>query len=675
MKNNKDNGFQLLSLKEVFKDRFFNIPDYQRGYSWEEEQWNDLKSDVENLFEKDYKHFTGTIVAARKKGKIDEFNIVDGQQRLTTLLILLHVIYHFDKVKYSEILESYFVRGDIGNEKYALIPNEETRVFFTDMIYNNKKSVAKIKSHKNLKAAKEFFKNWILQKDIDVDLIYKTIINKIGFILFTPHDNKEIGIMFEVINNRGKQVTELEKIKNYFIYYSTIKDKPTLRQLINDKWKEIQENLSRCEKTSNDDEDNFLRYTYLVFYDPGKENSSNVYNQLKKKYNPNEIDSKIVDQHIQEMIEFVQFLANASTFYTYLYVQKSFINNNSKNKVYKRIDNALNNLRYHPFTASIMPLYLAIMNSFNQPQPPSIIIIENRVADLLELLEKVNFRLYLLPGVFKRSNTKQSHLFSLANEFFEYPEWIADPLNPEFATFNEEKQHTGNIYDWLEIELFELIKKFCPVSKFVEALTIDATEDYDYYNWRDSGLRYLLAKYEEKLKLENRLNFELKRLAIRRKEVKETQNDYLSIEHIWARENKNPPFKPWHKEKRRLGNLVLMGFSANVQQSRDDIPDKVNKLLFENKVGRGALDMHQIAELKEQLKKAEDIIYTRGWARKTINYYKELSIALNDLRETKLIKFALQTWKINGDSISDFIEVNSFKANEEKSNQNYFLKI
>ncbi len=380
----------LLSISEIFKGRFFKIPDYQRGYSWEKDQLIDLKDDIENLFNRDYRHFTGTIVAARVADN-NHLNIVDGQQRLTSLLILLKAIHKSDPEKYTEIPNLFFSRGSIGEEVNVLEPNEETRVFFTDLIYNDLTPVAKIKSHKNIQTAFDFFKDWV-DKD-NVEQIYHTVIKKLGFILFTPLDDKEIGIMFEVINNRGKQLSELEKIKNYFIYYATIKGKNTLRKTINDKWKEIQENLSRSGKTSNDDENSFLRYTSLVFYEPSQANSFHVYDKLKEKYSPIETDTEKIDEQITEMKEYVEFLAYASSYYTYLFLENEFSNSFEKSTAIKRIDNTLTYIRCHPVNASIMPLYLAIMNSFNQPMPPDLDQEErnSRIADLLSLLEKVNF--------------------------------------------------------------------------------------------------------------------------------------------------------------------------------------------------------------------------------------------------------------------------------------------
>ncbi len=93
-----EQSLELLTLKKVFAEgeRSFIIPDYQRGYSWEQDQRKDLLKDIEYGMSGDYSHYTGTLVAVKKCSirDNDRFEIVDGQQRLTTLIILLSCIAH-----------------------------------------------------------------------------------------------------------------------------------------------------------------------------------------------------------------------------------------------------------------------------------------------------------------------------------------------------------------------------------------------------------------------------------------------------------------------------------------------------------------------------------------------------------------------------------------------------
>ncbi len=57
--------------------------------------------------------------------------------------------------------------------------------------------------------------------------------------MYAPDDTKEIGIMFEVINNRGKPLSELEKVKNHLMYYSEKNDIQDLKTVVKDKWSNI----------------------------------------------------------------------------------------------------------------------------------------------------------------------------------------------------------------------------------------------------------------------------------------------------------------------------------------------------------------------------------------------------------------------------------------------------
>jgi len=89
---------EFYSLYELLTNRLFEIPDYQRTYSWGKKQRVDLFSDILKIKEKDREHFMATIVCLNKSKKqiggsrFDKLDLVDGQQRLTTLIILLKAV-------------------------------------------------------------------------------------------------------------------------------------------------------------------------------------------------------------------------------------------------------------------------------------------------------------------------------------------------------------------------------------------------------------------------------------------------------------------------------------------------------------------------------------------------------------------------------------------------------
>jgi uncharacterized protein with ParB-like and HNH nuclease domain len=111
------------SIGMLLQGRLFRIPEYQRAYSWQEKQRDDLFRDIEKVAGSgnDSTHFMATIVGLRRNKKTiaaDEYvgvEVVDGQQRLTTLIILLKALakaLRKSDDKYAGEIDSLLVKGD-----------------------------------------------------------------------------------------------------------------------------------------------------------------------------------------------------------------------------------------------------------------------------------------------------------------------------------------------------------------------------------------------------------------------------------------------------------------------------------------------------------------------------------------------------------------------------------
>lgn len=652
---------QLVSFEEIVSNHFFKIPDYQRGYSWEKRQLEDLKKDIENLYTKNYRHFTGTIVATEGSEGTDVFNIVDGQQRTTTLIILLN---EASKILADEnLISTYIKRGGFGKEKYVLETNEETKDFFNSQILKNEKPNPKVKSHLRIREAQTFFNKWFTQEDVDVQKIVKIVTQQFGFIFFSPKDNKEIGIMFEVINNRGKALSELEKIKNFFIYYASINDYDTFRQEINTSWSEILVNLSNAHIYSNNDENSFLRNCYLVFFDVNKTKSWHVYEQLKLRFNPDETDKEKVQANSIQIKAFIDFLKNSSLYYSYLFNRNQF-NDNYDREFKNELSKALSQLRCQPTKASILPLYLASM-SYLDTMP-------EQTLRLLKLLEIVNFRVYLLPKITSRADSMQGDMFQWGYNLYHDRDWLSSNYDFLFKTKYGQLEIEGNIIDRICLDIIGFTMHNCSERKFIQSLTIDNDEADDYYHWK--GIRYFLASFEEYKQAQVKTTFDIHTILKQRADSTVKNNDFLSLEHIWASENRSESFPRNHKEKRRLGNFVLLGLSKNIQLSNDDIQLKI-KELNNNDItkGFGHMALRQVSDLDTFLPKVLNFLENdRRWQVKKKNYYREFSTYINDVRETEMVQFALKKWQLPNEKLDNFIEVNSFKT--ENLNENFILK-
>ncbi|MCY4149735.1 MAG: DUF262 domain-containing protein [Gammaproteobacteria bacterium] len=144
-------GYELMSLDQIFgggehEKRIFKIPEYQRGYSWEKEQRTDLFKDIGYLIKAGcrHKHYTGTIVASdtgQEKLGYKVFDLVDGQQRVTTLILFLFVICRKlresgEESKSNEIFRKFIRDGDIGNPVFKLELEQQQRLgaYFEELL-------------------------------------------------------------------------------------------------------------------------------------------------------------------------------------------------------------------------------------------------------------------------------------------------------------------------------------------------------------------------------------------------------------------------------------------------------------------------------------------------------------------------------------------------------------
>src|SRR5690554_947575 len=113
------------TLTTILKGRIFDVPDYQRGYAWEKDQWKDFVSDIEAMIDDSVtSHYTGTIVIYQNPEKptesygaetLEMVDVVDGQQRLTTCSIYLSIILRnlvaISEDNFNESIQTYLFSG------------------------------------------------------------------------------------------------------------------------------------------------------------------------------------------------------------------------------------------------------------------------------------------------------------------------------------------------------------------------------------------------------------------------------------------------------------------------------------------------------------------------------------------------------------------------------------
>ncbi|MDH2667656.1 DUF262 domain-containing protein [Acinetobacter baumannii] len=633
MKNNFVH--QLRTLPEIFEGNFFCIPDYQRGYAWDEKQIDELLKDIDHLLldSSAVRHYTGTIVLSQSKNLMNQYNIVDGQQRLTTLVIFFKCISLFaDREDKESIGTKYLKRGDIGNDQFVLKLNLDTNKFFEKVILSDRNlenCPITLESHERLLNAHDLIHKWLTQKTssgVLITQILNVLEERLGFLVYSPVEDAETGIMFEVINNRGKQLSELEKVKNYLIYCSIKLSAFSLRDDITEHWSDILQSLNKAKKTSPNEESSFLRYCLVVFFKMNKTDSQYGYDVLKDRIKIDQClqSSEKKNQTITKLQDFIQFLKLSAKWYEHLYAP-NYVG------LDKAIQPLIENIRAQNVHASIMPLFLAL-------------VLKNKgkgemLERHLQLLETLNFRVYIANGMTFRKDTGQGDLYQYASRYY-----YGSLLNSFIAEENRVvgKTTLTNDDQALEYLLVSFTQNLAHDGWFEASFYLDGKSSFDFYGWR--GLRYFLMNYESSLQPNKTINID----KILKSRSSGKTNDYLSVEHLWATENRNFEGQNCREvdryQKRRLGNFVLLELRLNIQGTNDDAWVKADRYLdgFEQEA---PTDLYHVRLAGKSVRKTFN---TMSDVKKTINYYSDFYSEIIDEQEERYIKFAMKRWSLKG---------------------------
>jgi uncharacterized protein with ParB-like and HNH nuclease domain len=262
-----------ISFSDIISgDNTYQVPLFQRDYSWKEENWDDLWLDINNALESNTRHYMGSIVLIKKEKK--QLEIIDGQQRLTTLsLLALSCIRIIEElIQNNENKSDNEERKDILMRKFVGFKSAKSLMFSPKLKLNklnnptyssyliqfhnvpNKSKLAK--SNKALLEAYEYFYKKLKQevfKENDTDNLIDFIEfvgDNLQFIQITVVDELNAYLVFETLNDRGIPLTVTDLFKNYL--FSKVAEDD--QEHIKNKWDSI------LSYVRHRDFANFLRY-------------------------------------------------------------------------------------------------------------------------------------------------------------------------------------------------------------------------------------------------------------------------------------------------------------------------------------------------------------------------------------------------------------------------------
>lgn len=296
----------------IGNNRKYIVPLFQRDYSWEEEQWDDLWQDIQAMIAENDDHYMGYLVLQSSEEESNTFRIIDGQQRFTTItFLILAVIKAIKRIaekginpkdnenRCESLMQTYIGRRDPVSLEYdnILKLNKNDDPYYKDYIVKlgDLRSRGLIASQKLMKQCFEWFDSHVNAMggtDVEyADFIIK-VTNNLFFTVITVNDEMNAFRVFETLNARGVQLSSADLLKNYL--FSLVDDGNSDNRIkdLEYKWNQLAHNV-RTEKLPD-----FIRYFWNTRNKTIR--SGELFKAVRKKIT----DASEVFRFVNEMMEY-----------------------------------------------------------------------------------------------------------------------------------------------------------------------------------------------------------------------------------------------------------------------------------------------------------------------------------------------------------------------------------
>ncbi len=282
------------SIEDLFDgNKVYKVPDYQRMYAWGIDELEDLVKDLESVSGEN-QHFLGTIVVipVKQSAKVNVYEIVDGQQRMATLLIWLSAIRDLLKDKNLKDAAQRINRKFLFYEHYMsgeLYPRIRLNRMDDNIFQKILKGHANLVSDKDHPVVKAYGYLKEYSRDKNLEMLMDKILKKISIVHIEVKNYLIAFKLFETLNDRGLELSAADLIKNFLLMRITEKNNSIIDEAV-EKWNDMFENVRDIEPVK------FIRRYMLSEY-PGKISEAKLYEYTTEKFENLSIDDilKFID--------------------------------------------------------------------------------------------------------------------------------------------------------------------------------------------------------------------------------------------------------------------------------------------------------------------------------------------------------------------------------------------
>lgn len=594
-----------LSIADLLRD-FYSVPDFQREYVWSQSNVEKLLEDIYySLYENDRhleeaEYFLGSIVVFRDKD--GTFQLIDGQQRVTTTYLIFCVIRNciLELGQESKFLDN-LIAGvtpdlktgeDINKYRLSLHYDSADAAFLKDFVDKPNLDLSKIRStssscdnlKKAIKKIKQFLTNILVQEPRYLKQFSSVFANQVKLIRIETPNLKNALKVFETVNERGIGLTPIDLLKNYlFLHTSKRSNNPLDWEKLKSRWEDLMKILYR----HKEDPMRFLRYYIVSHYDVDLSNNfpeENIYDWFLNEENEHNISDS--------PLNFVDELITASEHYCNFTQGKNI--DGSNNKYLENIRRIQGRYRQH------FILLLAGRHLNN---------------DLFERL-CLNVENLLFVHAITRSDRRKD--INLIRTFSQWSEYLRHINNNEQLTFFINKYFYKNFLDDLNTDF--------------ESALLTLTDS----NIAKYRLRYILAKISQFIEQKAYSNC---------KPLSWYLDKSIHVEHILPRStnieliNNFDKSEEYNSYLKKLGNLTLLEETINTS-----IVDKSYEI---KKDGYRQSQLLITRSLAEKINIGNNTQLNRAVCEFELNSFDSWSSESIEIRHKNLVNLAKIVWGLH----------------------------